>query len=336
MVRVTTQSQAQTIRSAIKVCYLCGHQLALGSGKTNTSAEHVIPHSILPASSTPVWPIILDVHIECEKDLKRERDAWMRLFHQFHMPAARKLGDLWRYWKEFSSSSVYKSAMEKGNSAVRSSFERWVFSLGASSMLSISDNWIDHIRSINVSSKDTAMQRLQKQCIRLIGEVYSPEASLERGHYKPTPFRVEWVRPGDVDDPIPALSGGEELVRGVWTWIRGCHMFLYGEYLPEDSPHRVLGDTPLVGRTVTESESDAVSEKVRAALLVAERAASWDGIAAWGGTVVYKCVWVSHEAQPKPIRCVWSLAIKTNQQEHIWWCGFYDQNTLPESASCIT
>lgn len=77
--RILTQHDMQAVRRAIDFCYLCGQPLperrrGTGSGVVG---EHVVPRSLLGDPPTPgAWPVILDVHEDCEDTLKRGRDHW--------------------------------------------------------------------------------------------------------------------------------------------------------------------------------------------------------------------------------------------------------------------
>lgn len=69
----------QAARRRLRFCYLCGRALPdrrRGKG-CGVVGEHVVPRSMLgDPPATGSWPVVLDVHPECEMALKRGRDHW--------------------------------------------------------------------------------------------------------------------------------------------------------------------------------------------------------------------------------------------------------------------
>jgi|GEM_PF-5258197 len=66
-------------RLDVDFCYLCGGSLPLKRKRLRhlRSAEHVIPRAILgdePRNRRDAWPVILDVHRECEYSIKMKVD----------------------------------------------------------------------------------------------------------------------------------------------------------------------------------------------------------------------------------------------------------------------
>jgi len=339
MVRVTSQAKAQAIRRDVRFCYLCGKRLPATRSGEVVSAEHVLPRSLLPKATPSAWLIILDVHVQCEATLKREHDSWIRLYYQFTSPAAQKVAILSDLWDKFLGSQAYDTAMSSGSAVVRSSFLAWISSVAGSDIGDLSEAWIRHLHAIPIEDTDAATLRLRERCIGLVGEVFDPGSALPRGHYKGAPFRLDFIQPPGSESPIPALAGGEELARGVWTWVRGLHTFLYGEYLPVGAPHRTLGDIPWLGEDTPIDEPRTTSEKIHHVLKAAEQADSWDGVVAWGDDVLYRNVWVTHVSRPQHARCLWTLDIDSSIDRsdggYTHWCGFYDAHQVPGCASCI-
>jgi len=76
--RVRTLDEMRRRRKAVDFCYLCG-----GSLSGPLQEEHVIPRALLRMVKVDVepWPVILDVHEDCEKD-KSAIDNWLVPFHR--------------------------------------------------------------------------------------------------------------------------------------------------------------------------------------------------------------------------------------------------------------
>src|SRR5664280_1567347 len=80
---ITGQKDAQSRRERVRFCYLCGSDLR-GSALTT---EHVVPKAALGAPDCPSpWPVVLDVHQQCEEMSKRSNDALFALWRNLWLP----------------------------------------------------------------------------------------------------------------------------------------------------------------------------------------------------------------------------------------------------------
>lgn len=87
-VTITTQSQMQRVREAIKFCYLCGSLLTSGRrAQSGRSGEHVIPQALFgDPPATDAWRPILDVHNECHDQIKNAQgEQTAILLHKAYM-----------------------------------------------------------------------------------------------------------------------------------------------------------------------------------------------------------------------------------------------------------
>lgn len=107
-IEITTQRAAQAARRAITHCYICSDPLP-ERGRTGwkelTSRDHVIPASILSlAGDVPgsEWPLILDIHRDCEAAHKRHRDQMAKILQVMGAagPRAWKPEELGRFRKQ--------------------------------------------------------------------------------------------------------------------------------------------------------------------------------------------------------------------------------------------
>lgn len=80
MARIADQRTARIARERLTWCYLCGRDLPARRSLDWNGAvqrEHVVPLSILRIVQCPRhsgWPLALDVHKSCDKELKRDAD----------------------------------------------------------------------------------------------------------------------------------------------------------------------------------------------------------------------------------------------------------------------
>jgi hypothetical protein len=156
---------------------------------------------------------------------------------------------------------------------------------------------------------------------------------------------VEQVSPPGWKEEFWAIAGFEELTKGVWTWIRGLHTFLYHVFLDPKCPHLCLPSMPIFGtRNDTSMEAFAEhSTAIKFSVEAAELADKWDGVIAWGETFEYKCTWITVPKSYNPSVCMWKLVYLEATQDTRWstypgvaWHGRYDLKSLPPLASSIT
>lgn len=146
---------------------------------------------------------------------------------------------------------------------------------------------------------------------------------------------------------VPTISGGYAVSEAVWSWIRGLHAALYGEYLAPDVTHLALPPVPTVlfqEDGTPEPESGWPDEMGVMCLRLVEAAHfadCWDGMTAWGEAVRYFCTWRVLESGK--VMCFWTLCfpgtlewsgtVRTSPRP---WCGSYAVESLPHGAGTIT
>ena len=87
--RLASQRDVQRARRALNHCYICADPLPSRGSVGRTAVvvgDHVVPSSILdlaPAPSSENWPLILDIHKECEHRHKRSRDQLAKIMQVF-------------------------------------------------------------------------------------------------------------------------------------------------------------------------------------------------------------------------------------------------------------
>lgn len=162
--------------------------------------------------------------------------------------------------------------------------------------------------------------------------------------------KVALVQLADGMGNLPAFKGVGPALRGVWTWIRGLHMALYGEYIDDSNPSLVLPPVPGFGMFGSNSQERQHDLQEQYALntmgivhagIVNDR---WDGIDAWGERLRYRCVWYQGQGRGfKSWMCFWAL----NYPDVLkWsgsvtkrvrpWHGLYGRPSLPPDASVVT
>ncbi len=185
---------------------------------------------------------------------------------------------------------------------------------------------------------------------------------LQEMHVKPSD---EWAKPGHLrnmpiypsqvlhpqtGDPVPAFAGCSELFDGVWRWIRGMHAALYLQFLPSDVPHCSYPPVPACssqhgGPTIAETEMQ--SHLILSIIDLATKTLDkWDGVTAWSGVVVYRCVWWKRsalEGKPNWI-CFWALTFPRLNEwsrqllprgSERQWHGNYACAARPTEAACL-
>lgn len=189
--------------------------------------------------------------------------------------------------------------------------------------------------------------------LKLLQEIHvkPPRQWAGPGHLRNLPVYPSQVTHPDTGDVLPAFSGCSVLLDGVWQWIRGIHAALYREFLPSDVRHRVLPPVPACnnqGNGPTLEETERFSQVTLAAVSLAESLDKWDGIAAWGGAMQYRCVWWQRR-QPGVTAgtdwtCFWTLTFPLVDE---WsrqvlqpgserpWHGAYSQKSRPSSAAWL-
>ena len=161
-------------------------------------------------------------------------------------------------------------------------------------------------------------EELEKQHVdhwlKLFQEIHvkPSEQWTQPGHLHNLPVHPSQVVHPDTGEMLPAFTGCNDLLNGVWRWIKGLHAALYLQYLSHDADHLVLPPVPACsnqdgGPTLDDTEQQ--SHVIRQMVTLAESLDKWDGITAWGGALRYRCVWWQR-ADPtgKPNwMCFWAL-----------------------------
>lgn len=202
--RILTLDEMRRRRHAIDFCYLCGKDLS-----EPTQEEHVVPRAVLrlidvgPELESSKWPVLLDVHADCEKKHKAAEDNWLAPLHKMH------------------------SQPPPSNARASDHMPKTV-SLG------------------------------------MIGNL-----------------------------PVLYGPGINDYCEGVWTWIRGLHTAIYGEFLSKRCRKLVL--LPALAWSENggpnQEETENMSGIIRIVTGSAMQRGVWDGITVWGDKVQYRCVW---------------------------------------------
>jgi hypothetical protein len=131
------------------------------------------------------------------------------------------------------------------------------------------------------------------------------------GHLRRLGFTPVLLRAPDDSILIPAFGNAAPILKGAWIWIRGLHMALYREFLPQDCRRFVLPPVPACGQSSGPhmKEVETLSFVIRGAVDLAVKRDKWDGIDAWGGQLSYRCVWkhVPEEYGGPYWICFWGL-----------------------------
>ncbi len=154
-------------------------------------------------------------------------------------------------------------------------------------------------------------------------------------------------------DAMAVLGDVKFLLDGIWTWIRGIHAILYGEYLSSQTHFHMM--SPLPGyqknsRIPLHKQSEyekSQSNLILRVLSAALRLDHWDGFSLRGGQVRYACLW--HVPPAKEIRrcgrarCIWALSfpgvyeLSSSIQEPVPWRGIYNLYVpKPANAAILT
>lgn len=171
---------------------------------------------------------------------------------------------------------------------------------------------------------------------------------------KPGHIRNMPLVPGLVFDALsgsafPGFSGLGDLFDGVWRWVSGLHVALYGQYLPSATWHLVLPPVPACCSDPSGPSLEDTETQSRLTRKTIERAVAmdkWDGITAWGGALQYRCVWWQlhrPNTDPKWV-CFWTLSFPGLEEwsrlvlpagEDRPWHGSYVLDDHPADASCL-
>lgn len=149
--------------------------------------------------------------------------------------------------------------------------------------------------------------------------------------------------------PIPVIRFHRGLELAPWLWARGLHATLYRSVLPEGMKHYTGAPVPLFASS-TLSVADPLRDErnnkdfVLSALRTGMKFGTVDVVRAWGGNVLYRCVWLRHpDRDGEPWSCVWALESEGTQDwamsvrgEDTPWHGFYELPARPAEASVVT
>ncbi len=347
-IRIRTQEEAARIRRSLTFCYICGEPLPDENKRTraSTAKEHVIPRALL-GKPPPVgaWPVVLDVHKQCERLVKRQRDSWLALYARFDADPLPKIVELKRNWIALTGSQAYRTAVKDPHLGKRmyQTFLEWVTAMTVDFEASC-DSWIRHLKMLDLRS-EPELHSLRDRCISLIVDVfYGPTQQLKKLHYRSSPLKIELVGPPGEDGPVEALAGLQQLARGVWLWIGGLHALLYREPVRFISIPFCLPPVPVFGATL-ERSLDVMAQHtviIRRVLEIAEHSERWDTVCAWGGRLEYRCTWFSVPEMRDCARCYWKLSLPSVHEDRrvstfpgVSWYGVYELKSAPRNASTV-
>ncbi len=147
----------------------------------------------------------------------------------------------------------------------------------------------------------------------------------------------------------PTIIAARPLMDGIWTWIRGLHAALYGEYLPETVGHREIAPVPegaheRADATVRKTQSSLRSIAARI-VLEGVATAKRDEVSIWGNEFRYCCTWVRLPDEQRGCTrgwtCFWILRTPRLREwtlnacgEPIPWTGMYSC-PVPSLATCL-
>jgi hypothetical protein len=342
--RILNQREAARQRKNVSFCYICGKNLHSSSGKSHNvvTKEHVIPRALLgEAPALNAWPVLLDVHEKCERSYKRKQDHWLALYAKFMKDPYRKMLELKQNWDALINSEEYSRDMK--NDKAKASYFDWVLSLNSKSQ-KISQAWIKHLHSIDLNLNPSLAENRDK-CVRIIREIYDPLSALQSGYYRSTPLKFGRFLSPIQDNRVGIISGLEELQKGVWLWNVGFHAILYNKVTRFISIPFCIPNIPVFSANPEKSfrKMKEHAYYIMRVLEIAEYSDKWDGISAWGDSVLYKCAWFSIPEMIDCARCYWKLTLPESKYEsqyaaifgEISWLGVYEQKEPPPNASII-
>jgi hypothetical protein len=139
-----------------------------------------------------------------------------------------------------------------------------------------------------------------------------------------------------------AFHGVHVLQKGVWDWVRGMHIALYGEPVAAYWPHFVIPPVHAFDSTHNHPPQEQILYLDRLHELIRQvlecKLEQCDCIIAWGKQVRYHCAWT---LSPRTQRweCLWELYDPLSAQ---WssrvngfarpWRGFYSLPSPPAAA----
>lgn len=345
--RISTQSEAAKRRRDVSFCYMCGESLDRENINTLTK-EHIVPKAFLqcaPSTAEAKWPILLDVHKKCECSYKRTRDHWLKLYSTFMNDPDVKTNELVTCLKEIIATKVFATAA--GNHKSQENLIRRAQKWGQPeppNFAEMGQLLKEFLFSIDMES-NAELSDMRNRCIELIRDIHAPQELLQTGHYRSAPIKVDGIL-DDQNRITTKIAGMEEIRKGILIWICGFHAFLYGESPLFISLPFSMPQYPIFGATAEKSieKMREHAEIILNALKVAEFSDNWDGISAWGDTVVYKCVWVTSPDLKDRSRCYWKLILPNQNDESrietvfkcASWIGYYELATLPPESSTVS
>lgn len=328
---IQTQQEFQRCRSRLRICYLCGKPLD-NSGQT--SREHIVPQAALGrCASSNDWPAVVDVHHACECDMKRPLDGVYVLFQRFIASAGSP------DCAERAMNQVIDRANSSGTDVARAA----AYQLAADAALAaypanvarmeqmISEAMYRYIDTVGISNKEKTKAKAD---IRL---ALNPQQALNSGHYRRTSLKpIDEVKVNGL--PLPpdslALDGFHDVMSAVWTWIRGFHTTIYGEYLPRSAAHNLWTPDFRCFRGISSPQEITPDggdcDIIQHWLHVAELTNKMDGVRCWGEACNFRCAWVTSEVVSHS-RCLWCLAIPGVSS----WYGWYNTSMPTDRARVL-
>ena len=172
-----------------------------------------------------------------------------------------------------------------------------------------------------------------------------PESITDTNHRRDILEYLDWQPVGENGELKLVFTRVAEMRRAVWTWVRGLYACLYGQYLPEKVRCDVIPPVPSYlspsatfdGRGVAETER--ITKSLLSLLLHgAFPSRQFDGISAWGGSMVFICTWLLDS--DGTTSCVWCLSSQTVEKLSLdidWrkrpWHGTFRPHYVPPNAT---
>lgn len=329
MVSVITQRHARERRRHLKFCYLCGQGFLDGDEKRR---EHLVPRAVLgdPPSSAS-WSLLLDVHRSCEEQRKREADTLFTLWQRLFLPPEERAEKAYEELGEIidaASPGDDDSRMALGLATVKLAAE----TSGTSDLEAIHRAFNQYFDALISSGGLSDCQKSLAQ--RYLAAGIDLGRYLELGHYRNTPFKA--IDGVVSEDSMLPIDGFNDIQEAVWTWVRGLHAVLYGEFLPVSSPHVLLTALPTFCGTSSPRPfpGKRVDDLVLGALDAADLSDKLDRVQWWDGQCVFRSVWVHSPGTHELARCIWRLDTPGPSGTGAWW-GWYDASVPPAEAGLL-
>lgn len=328
MATVKTLDEARKRRVILDICYLCGQTV----DKNGSLAEHVLPKTILGRPSSPsAWPIILDVHHECERDCKRGGDALVSLWQKLFLSPENLVARATEGWDQVLDGAYDDNAATLGGTGPRLSAAAARLAAGVASpdVVAVGRALFEYIDTVSILG---GVSRSQKSAIESrVAALFDRKRLLTSGHYARSPIKL---LQGCSTTEGTAIEGIASVFNAIWTWIRGLHAFCYAQFLHPNAQHAVYTTLDVFAGTTSPRSLDSLERHgaLRALLLTADEK-EIDGATFWNGECEYRTAWVL--SRPGVARCVWWIRVP-GPEDAREFSGWYDKESPPCGRSILT